>query len=113
MKEIDGLCVKEPWWVRVLSIHAYTDKKYNTPKMCVQACSYPGYKYAGVWDADECWCGNDDPPRDKYTLPTKCDMPCTGDNTTMCGAKNLLNLYKTSKTFFREYIAVLQSLQSP
>ena len=95
VKEWDGLCVKEPWWKRQLSIHAYTDKKHNTPKMCVEACSYPGYKYAGVWSANECWCGNDDPHRSRYTLPTRCNMPCSGDNTTMCGDKNLLNLYKT------------------
>ena len=97
MKEVDGMCVKQPS-NKLLPIHAYSDDKHNTPKMCAEICSYRGYKFAGVKYAKECWCGNDEPPRDKYTTQARCNMHCSGDNTTMCGAGSTLNLYKTSKT---------------
>ena len=97
----DGMCVEQPN-NKLLPNHAYSDDKHNTPKMCADICSYQGYKFAGVKWAKECWCGNDEPPRDKYTSPARCNMPCSGDNTTMCGAGSTLNLYKTSKTSLLE-----------
>ena len=97
----DGMCVEQPN-NKLLPIHAYSDDKHNTPKMCADVCSYQGYKFAGVKWAKECWCGNDEPPHDKYTSPARCNMPCSGDNTTMCGAGSTLNLYKSSKTSLLE-----------
>ena len=94
----DGMCVEQPN-NKLLPNHAYSDDKHNTPKMCADVCSYQGYKFAGVWSGDECWCGNDEPPRDKYTSLTKCNMPCSGDKSNMCGANNFLNLCKTGLTF--------------
>ena len=96
VKELDGACVKQPN-NKLLPFHAYSNKTHNTPTMCIQECHDKAFNLAGVKWSKECWCGNEDPPRSKYTAMTLCNMPCTGDKTIMCGGGDVLNMYKTSK----------------
>ena len=100
MKELDGACVKQSYYnnKRVLPFHAYSNKTHNTPAMCIQECHDKAFKLAGVKRSKECWCGNEYPPRSEYTRMMQCNMPCTGDETIMCGGgvwwKAVLNMYK-------------------
>ena len=96
MKYYDGICVKLPN-KKLLPFLAYTDNTDNTPDKCRQECHDQAFQFAGVKRSKECWCGNEEPPRSKYTVPRMCSMPCSGDNTTMCGGGDELNMYKTSK----------------
>lgn len=62
----------------------------NTPAFCATHCEASGYTYAGVEFADECICGtgfanNVTPPGAASWDPWECNMPCTGDNSTLCG----------------------------
>lgn len=62
----------------------------NTPAFCAAHCEANGYNYAGVEFADECICGTGFtdgavPPGSATWDPWECNMPCTGDSSTLCG----------------------------
>lgn len=68
----------------------------NTAENCLSQCSKFGYGAGGMEYGLECWCG------DEYTVKTlgrtfypesDCDMPCTGNSSTLCGAGNRISYY--------------------
>ena len=72
---------------------ALPDAVLSTDDMTAQKCQThcAGYNYFGVEYGRECWCGNAAPT---VTAPaTDCNMPCSGDNTKICGAGNRLNVW--------------------
>ena len=89
----DTNCVEQPH-NKLLPFYAYGNSS-NTPDVCLAACYENAYKFAGVKWSKECWCGDTAPPGSSYTAPAHCNMPCSGDETIMCGAGHVLNLYKT------------------
>lgn len=54
--------------------------------------SYLGYTYAGLQNADQCYCGHE---YDKYGLvpETECYLPCSGDSSTTCGGQFTNSVY--------------------
>lgn len=59
-----------------------------TPGVCTASCESAGYRYAGLQDGHECWCGNELNISKKAGVRMDvagCNMPCAGDADTMCG----------------------------
>jgi len=63
-----------------------------TPQMCIEHCHEKGKKYAGLQYGKQCWCGNEYGKHGKVD-DDKCDMPCSGDPDTMCGASFYNSIY--------------------
>eukprot|EP01059_Diplonema_ambulator_P032660 TRINITY_DN650_c0_g2_i4.p1 TRINITY_DN650_c0_g2~~TRINITY_DN650_c0_g2_i4.p1 ORF type:complete len:1070 (+),score=290.46 TRINITY_DN650_c0_g2_i4:57-3266(+) len=64
----------------------------NTPSSCAWLCKEAGYRYAGVEDGAECWCG-DSVGSSVKTVRSECDKPCTGDGAEACGGVFRMGLY--------------------
>lgn len=60
---------------------------------CKNSCYLAAYPFAGVKEGNQCWCGT-------YVggvwarNQSDCNIPCTGDKTTFCGGKGLLNIFQ-------------------
>ncbi|PAA61837.1 hypothetical protein BOX15_Mlig013898g1 [Macrostomum lignano] len=65
-----------------------------TLSKCSQACSKLGFKYFGVQNARECWCGNS---YGKYGSAgsDKCRSACSGSKEETCGGLWLNSIFKT------------------
>lgn len=53
--------------------------------------------YAGVKQGNQCWCSSfigGESARD----PTKCDMPCSGDKSEICGGEEHINVFEPVTT---------------
>ncbi|KAG6048593.1 hypothetical protein E4U17_007083 [Claviceps sp. LM77 group G4] len=67
-----------------------------TPKKCLDLCASFGYHAAGLEYGKECYCG--DPAniqvRGSQRVDDKrCDVPCSGNASALCGGGNLLTTY--------------------
>lgn len=69
-----------------------------TVDKCVSSCQTAGYKYAGVEYGSQCFCGNSIGITTWAQLQdqSKCNIPCPGDSTNMCGGNNALNFFYTT-----------------
>ncbi|KAK3386346.1 hypothetical protein B0T20DRAFT_111331 [Sordaria brevicollis] len=93
-----------------------------TIEKCTLACREKSYEFAGLQNGDECWCGNyaglpfnnetasvdplwpaaedmDWNPQSITTNFAQCSTPCSGDETEICGGKNLLAVFRTGDGF--------------
>ncbi|KAB5511574.1 WSC domain-containing protein [Coniochaeta sp. 2T2.1] len=66
-----------------------------TPTICKRACTEAGYKYAGVQNAAECWCGDIPPPSASLLPDSACNVECTGSIST-CGAPWRMEVYRSN-----------------
>ena len=66
-----------------------------TPAKCIGTCRGDGYSFAGVQNAESCFCGNVAPPPNKIVALGECDMGCTGDTSIKCGGSWRMNVYNT------------------
>jgi len=105
---VPGQCVEQPR-NKLLPYHSYGNSS-NTPDMCIASCAEDRYKFAGVKWSKECWCGDTEPPQSSYTAAAQCNMPCSGDETLMCGGGSVLNLYKTNVSGDDLFIQEMKSL---
>lgn len=66
-----------------------------TREYCLNVCAEADYKYWGVEDARDCYCGNELHPADPPLVPDQddCNLPCTGNEDEICGGGSLLNLF--------------------
>lgn len=48
------------------------------------------YKYAGVENSGECYCGNEIQNNPKTS--TGCNYPCPGNQDEMCGGNDAINI---------------------
>jgi glucan endo-1,3-alpha-glucosidase len=63
-----------------------------TPESCLTFCGSNGYSIAGVEFSDQCYCG-DTLFLSTQTSSSSCAMPCSGDDSQICGGAYLLNVY--------------------
>ncbi|KAF9880502.1 copper radical oxidase [Colletotrichum karsti] len=91
-------CVKDTQSLRFLETGDRLAADDMTATKCASFCS--NYKYFGVENGRECYCANDfSVDLQSASAPeTDCNTPCWGDGTTLCGAENRLNLYKSTTT---------------
>ena len=62
----------------------------NKKSACIAACK--GYKYAGMEDGNQCFCG-DISPAAALKRPGECTTVCPGDKSEMCGAPWRINIF--------------------
>ena len=70
-------------------------KADNTPEKCESACREASYLYFGVQKGTgkDCFCGNTLAHQEKKA-ESECDVPCPGDNSTICGGHWRQSLFK-------------------
>ncbi|KAJ4416954.1 hypothetical protein N0V85_002071 [Neurospora sp. IMI 360204] len=67
------------------------DANLSIPK-CNNSCYRRSYRYAGVKEGNQCWCGT-------YVggslsrNQTDCNVPCSGDPTAICGGNGFINAF--------------------
>jgi hypothetical protein len=66
----------------------------NTPQSCIQTCYNQGFAFAGVQYGQSCLCGNS---YGKTGAADRCNMPCTGDSSQVCGGYNANSVYATGR----------------
>merc|ERR1719334_1342146 len=66
-----------------------------TPEVCSKSCLTKNYKYSGVENGNECWCGNGTPPLEKIVSPNDCRAKCSGNSSQVCGGGWRINVYET------------------
>jgi hypothetical protein len=64
----------------------------NTPQSCVATCYNQGFPFAGVQYGQSCLCGNS---YGNFGTSDRCNMPCTGDPSQVCGGYNSNSVYAT------------------
>ncbi|KAH8652038.1 hypothetical protein BX600DRAFT_516127 [Xylariales sp. PMI_506] len=99
--------VSKPTWVpqgcffdtanpRPLVYPQNVNNDHNTVETCQSSCLTSGYTYAGVENANTCFCGSAiDGPVVNYQVDSyQCNSQCTGDNTETCGGYARMFIYK-------------------
>ncbi|ENH67518.1 WSC domain-containing protein 2 [Fusarium oxysporum f. sp. cubense race 1] len=92
-------CVSEPFLGRLLPQLVMSDGNSMTIDTCLEKCWM--YKYAGVENGRECWCGNNinwqgllpNFGQGKNVSMTDCNIGCPGNNLAYCGGLARMNLY--------------------
>ncbi len=67
----------------------------NSVETCSAACSLGGFKYAGVEDGGECWCGNNE-DYGRLGTSSSCVTSCSGNAAETCGGPWALNIYRVA-----------------
>ncbi|KAF7937096.1 hypothetical protein BELL_0556g00010 [Botrytis elliptica] len=62
---------------------------YNSKGYCQTQCVPADYAVQATYNSNECWCGNDLPPAADLVDDKKCNSPCAGIDTEMCGGTKL------------------------
>ena len=70
-----------------------------TPEFCKKICFEDNdFKYAGVQNAYECFCGSNSLPSSKLLPKSQCNTMCLGDSSKMCGGGWKMNIFKNKGT---------------
>lgn len=64
----------------------------NTPQSCIATCAAQGFPFAGVQYGQSCLCGTS---YGNFGTSDRCNMPCTGDSSQVCGGYNSNSVYAT------------------
>ena len=75
---------------RDLPVNAGDEPSDDSPDVCSAKCSE--YKYFGLQDGDNCFCGNSYGSMGSAPA-SDCNMPCPGDHKIMCGAADRNSIY--------------------
>ena len=94
LKVADGVCIFDDDQKRVLDGYHEADMKLTIQK-CLNICKSRKFPFSGVQWQIECYCGNMPSSGFKWAWPEKCNDPCAGDSTQMCGGSMAMNVYKT------------------
>ena len=65
--------------------------------ICINRCTKEGYSLAGVQFGNECFCGEKSSKdlKIKRVDEERCNKPCTGEPTEICGGYLTMNIYHT------------------
>ncbi|CCC12765.1 hypothetical protein SMACR_09546 [Sordaria macrospora] len=80
-----------------------------TIEKCIKTCKSEQWRFAGMHNGDECWCGDyagkqseggysgipNMNPESWKRNKTECNVPCSGDKSKFCGGKDLLAIFDT------------------
>ncbi|KAH7003124.1 WSC domain-containing protein, partial [Fusarium venenatum] len=94
-------CASEPFIGRLLSDLVLTDSRFMTVDTCLDKCG--NYKYAGVENGRDCYCGNTVNwqgliGQGKNVTMTDCNINCPGNSLAYCGGLAKMNLYINNST---------------
>ncbi|TFK36205.1 WSC domain-containing protein [Crucibulum laeve] len=87
-------CYTDSTSSRTLRTASYTSVSAMTIASCQAFCAPGNYKYAGVEYARECYCDNTIHSPGVPASSSDCNMPCTGDSSTTCGAGDRIQIYQ-------------------
>ncbi|TFK35711.1 WSC domain-containing protein [Crucibulum laeve] len=83
---------------RTLRTASFTSVDDMTIQSCIDFCAVGNYQYAGLEFGRECYCDNIiQTPAVQVNLG-QCNMTCTGDGTTFCGAADRISISTLSWT---------------
>ncbi|VUC29135.1 unnamed protein product [Clonostachys rosea] len=68
------------------------DTSLTIPK-CQDTCYRRGFEFCGVREGNQCWCSSF-VGGESTTNQAGCNIPCSGDSSTICGGKQLLNVFE-------------------
>ncbi|CAN9085078.1 unnamed protein product [Alternaria alternata] len=71
---------------------------FQSPGNCQLVCLEQNKDVMGLSNGKECWCGDEIPAKDWQTKNETCGTPCAGDDTSLCGGKNVLWVVLTGNT---------------
>ncbi len=77
--------------MRDLPYQAY-GSQYNTVGSCAAACAYHGYRYAGLENGNQCFCGS---AYGGQGPSVGCTDPCPGNDAEACGGYYVDSVYQT------------------
>ena len=89
----EGTCVKDSW-SRALPKEIFPRFPNLTPAVCINACKAKKFRYAGVQDSVQCFCGNNAPVT-RIAPMKECNKVCKGDKSLICGGIWRMNVYYT------------------
>ena len=72
----------------------YVNKSDMSIKECISLCRSKKFKYAGVENSSQCFCGNS---YGKYGEAENCNMKCSGNPNEICGGFWAISLYSTKE----------------
>ncbi|KAH3792990.1 hypothetical protein DPMN_146492 [Dreissena polymorpha] len=81
---------------RVLPVR-YPDSTSNSPLECASRCR--SYRFAGVENSNECFCGNVQPVVSKPE--SECNAVCPGESTKKCGGVWRVSVYSNRAPMYR------------
>jgi len=70
-------------------------KNTNNSLMCYKSCNKEGYKYFGLQNGKECFCGN---KFGKYGKAKNCNMKCSGNKKKNCGGTWANSVFEINKS---------------
>ncbi|CAG2244656.1 Plasminogen,Hepatocyte growth factor [Mytilus edulis] len=82
---------------RILPKDVLTDKSMTVQK-CRQFCRKKGFKFAGVENGNECFCG-DVLRKNKQRKEGDCKTPCSGNKQQICGGPWRISIYTGTGSF--------------
>ncbi|KAH8815901.1 WSC domain-containing protein [Xylogone sp. PMI_703] len=85
-------CYQDPYNARALVFDTGLDSSSMTQETCIAFCKGNNYRYAGLEDGGECFCGSaiNGPKLDD----AECSTPCSGNPDEMCGGNLILSIYE-------------------
>ena len=102
---------------RVLNGAHFSDD-YLSREKCLDACKSAFYRYAGLENGRDCYCGYDMELSQLYIEPKptnariipdiECNLPCSGDLNENCGGDNNLNIFNIQSKCEKERDDVLE-----
>ncbi|OXV07564.1 hypothetical protein Egran_04670, partial [Elaphomyces granulatus] len=77
----------------------------NNATTCLSRCSAYGYGAGGMEWGHECYCGDasDIPAAARFVPECLCDMACSGDPSSLCGAGNKFSYYEWTGTPLQQW----------
>ena len=73
----------------------YVNKSGMKIKDCINICKAKNFKYAGLENSTQCFCGNS---YGKYGESKNCNMKCSGNPNEICGGLWAMSVYSTKET---------------
>ena len=86
-----GDCIRDFRESRILH-HQYSDDLMTVEK-CQDICTSGYYKYYGVENGSDCYCGYFVHPYEQLS-ESDCNKPCAGNASAYCGGASAMNIYK-------------------
>lgn len=69
---------------------------FNSKSACaVDICYAGGFQVAATTGGNQCYCGNEYPPKDSLVDDDNCDVPCPGYGLQACGGIDFYTVYNT------------------
>eukprot|EP01124_Arcella_intermedia_P009973 TRINITY_DN16540_c0_g1_i1.p1 TRINITY_DN16540_c0_g1~~TRINITY_DN16540_c0_g1_i1.p1 ORF type:complete len:180 (+),score=38.74 TRINITY_DN16540_c0_g1_i1:1-540(+) len=81
-----------------LTYQAFLNRQDLTPPLCNNLCNLQNCKYYGLLGSNHCFCGKTvSYPPERMIKSSLCSLPCSGNETFVCGGPKGMAIYKDMK----------------